>query len=199
MVDQSTCEMESCENQARLCLALVMNKRCERFVELCSEHVSVMFDWWTSQNRPHDRLHHSPGDTCFEIELVIHDRAESKAWIGLCEVDGPRRIHITTGDREGWYLICELRELPTEGYPFTHRALASLILTLGARLQSVVVHDVVPPEDGGGYYARLCIEHQGRTDTVDILMAEALILAVVFNVPIFVSDLVVAQLSCSYS
>lgn len=72
--------------------------------------------------------------------------------------------------------------------PMTHDLLVATITQLGGVISQVVVNDF----HDGTFYARVYVEHQGRTIELDSRSSDAIALAVRADVPIFVAESVMA-------
>ena len=79
----------------------------------------------------------------------------------------------------------------THARPLTHTAMASVITALGGRLISVVIDKFYPGKEIA-YEAKLHIQQMNATLVVDVRTSDAMVLAVVCDVPIFVSKDVLA-------
>ena len=108
--------------------------------------------------------------------------------IELTEVDGDRTFPIVIGLPEAFAINRRLKgiEIPR---PQTHDLLASVIGNLGGELKEIVVTDLVD----GTFFARLVIEQDGESVEIDSRPSDAIALGVAENVPIYVSEEVLAQ------
>ena len=80
----------------------------------------------------------------------------------------------------------------TTSRPLTHRSMASLIEILDGRLEFVTVDRFVSA--GGILEAKLHIDHSNSVRVMDVRISDAVILAVICEVPIFVTSDVLASL-----
>lgn len=132
------------------------------------------------------------GAVGFDIELLLLDeRQERPCQFSLREVGGKRRLDCAIGICEAAALQRELERLATPR-PLTHRAMVSLMAALGGCLERVVV-DRLHPEQRI-YEAKLHIRQATEAAVVDVRVSDAVILAVICEVPLFVSHEVLARL-----
>ena len=108
--------------------------------------------------------------------------------IELSEVDGDRTFPIVIGLPEAFAIERRLKgiEIPR---PQTHDLLASVVSHLGGRLKEIVISDLLD----GTFYAKLIIEQDGQEIEVDSRPSDAIALGVAEDVPIYVSEDVLAQ------
>jgi bifunctional DNase/RNase len=123
--------------------------------------------------------------TCFDIDLVIVAETHH---VYLREVGGRRFFAIVIGIFEA---TCLTRNL--KGYqvprPLTHNALADVIDALGGELQDILISGV----EDNSWFTDLRIRQNGELVLVDMRPSDALILAVIENKPIYVSNEVLAK------
>jgi len=123
-------------------------------------------------------------DRCeVRIELVVCDSREARpSQVVLREVRGARRLGFRIGRFESWLLAWELKREEAPALS-THRAMASALRALGGDLTKVTINDV---SEGETYRAQVDIL-QGRSSVVvEMRPSDALPLAVVCDVPIYV-------------
>ncbi len=120
-----------------------------------------------------------------EVELskiVIRERSPEQ-YIYLQELDGDRTFPIVIGIFEAMAINREIRgEEPQR--PMTHDLLSSIIDTLGARLEEVVVNDLRDDT----FHASLIIHSNGDVMEVDARPSDAIALAVRQKSRIFVAE-----------
>jgi len=129
----------------------------------------------------------------FDIEMVIYDeRRDKPCQFSLREVGGSRRLDCQIGPFEAAALLRELERFVAPR-PLTHRAMVSLMAALGGHLERVVVDRLLPAQHI--YEAKLHIHQATGAVVVDVRISDAVILAVICEVPIFVADEVLARLA----
>ena len=75
--------------------------------------------------------------------------------------------------------------------PLTHDLLASAIDLLGGELQDIYINELREHT----YFAKLRIRHEGELVEVDSRPSDAIALAVTVDVPIFVADDIIDEVS----
>jgi RNA polymerase sigma factor (sigma-70 family) len=108
----------------------------------------------------------------------------------LEDVNDGKRLPIWIGPREAEALVITLEQIPTPR-PMTYSFTANLLTVAGARLREVHVIRIVE----NTYYASAVIEGPGGINTVDARPSDALNLAVVLDVPIYVDQAVFQTLN----
>jgi len=101
----------------------------------------------------------------------------------LKQKDAERYLPIWIGPAEADAIAVRLQEVNVPR-PLTHDLLRSVIDSLGAQVQSVVVNDLA----NDTYYARIVLEVNGRSLEIDSRPSDAIALAVRARVPIYVDD-----------
>jgi bifunctional DNase/RNase len=127
-------------------------------------------------------------DRCaVDTELVICDARDGyPCQIVLREIGGPRHLRFPTGRFEAWMLSWELRRKPAPTLG-THRAMVSAFHALGGELTDVTINDV---SEGEIYHALVHMSQRGSLVVVDMRPSDALVVAVVCNIPVYVESLV---------
>ncbi len=116
--------------------------------------------------------------------------------IELREVGGERVFAIEIGLNEAAAIERRLagREVSR---PQTHELLSSVIDTMGGKTERVVVNDLV--QDGqtgeGTFLARLYVRQNGKLLNIDSRPSDAIALGIATNVPIYVEDHVLDEVS----
>ena len=105
-------------------------------------------------------------------------------YIVLDERDGDRRLVIQVGHAEAFALAANLQGLGWER-PMTYEFTAALVRSLGGRVCEVRMDRIVD----GAYAATVGVEGPRGMALVDARCSDALNLAVVCNVSIFVSEI----------
>ena len=107
----------------------------------------------------------------------------------LYEVDGSRLIPILIGIFEAATLDRSLKgvSLPR---PLTHDAFAASIRLLGGEVQDVIIDRL----ENRVYYTSAAIRYQGGLLLLDLRPSDALVLALLFDCPVFIADRVLDQI-----
>ena len=101
----------------------------------------------------------------------------------LREQDSDRYLPIWIGPAEADAIAVRLQE-QSVARPLTHDLLNNVIGEFGAAVRFVVVNDL----ENDTFFARIHVEHEGRTIEVDSRPSDAIALAVRAGVPIYVSE-----------
>jgi bifunctional DNase/RNase len=101
----------------------------------------------------------------------------------LKQKDAERYLPIWIGPAEADAIAVRLQEVNVPR-PLTHDLLRSVIDSLGAQINSIVVNDLA----NDTYYARLGLDVNGRSLEIDARPSDAIALAVRARVPIYVDD-----------
>ena len=102
--------------------------------------------------------------------------------------DTDRYLPIWIGPSEADSIALKLQHVPVPR-PMTHDLLGSVISTLGATVNHIVVSDL----SNDTFYAKIVIQHNGTTLEVDSRPSDAIALAVRAQAPIYADDEVVAK------
>lgn len=105
----------------------------------------------------------------------------------LREAEGPRRLPIIIGAFEAQAIALEIEGIKPPR-PMTHDLFKDVVDTLGYTITEVTITELRE----GTFYARLSLD-TAVGDEVDSRPSDAIALAVRYNVPIFVSDEVLAE------
>lgn len=106
----------------------------------------------------------------------------------LKEKDSDRFLPIWIGPAEADSIAVQLQEVAV-ARPLTHDLLKSIIGSLNARVESVVVNDLA----NDTFYARIVLEANGQQLEIDSRPSDAIALAVRANVPIYAEESVLER------
>ncbi len=120
------------------------------------------------------------------VESIRVNMANYKRVVMLKEKDSTRYLPIWIGHFEADAIAIPMQQVPVIR-PLTHDLLRSVIDTLGAKLQHVVIHDLADET----FKAWLVLAHEGRSIEVDSRPSDAIALAIRAKVPIFVEEKVI--------
>lgn len=170
-------------------------RRAVELRQFCEFHSKAYFrDHYEDYCSPSRVGHGQPlsvgNGVAFDIDFVFFDELqEPHPWgrchVELLEVGGNRRLGFDIGVNECGALDRELQGYPSPR-PLTHHAMGAAISALGGRLQYVEIDKFSPAEHI--YEAKLRIQQMSEMVTVDTRPSDALVLAVISNVPIVVSS-----------
>ena len=125
-----------------------------------------------------------------ELARILIRETDDTHIVELREVDGERTFPIVIGLTEAAAINRRLMgEQPPR--PQTHELLANVIEQLGYELQRVVINDLKDHT----FYARLMLEKQGEHVEIDSRPSDAIALGVATDVPIYVEEHVLDEVS----
>ncbi len=130
------------------------------------------------------------------VELEVKNVAlvRSEGGVGMMvilkERFGSRHLPIIVGPFEGKAISMALSG-ETFSRPLTHDLLYNVVETLGAKIEKVVINDLVD----GTFYARLILSREGETYSIDARPSDAMVLALKAGAPIFASSTVMDSAS----
>ncbi len=126
------------------------------------------------------------------VEVTVHSVRVSLISqyrvVVLKEIAGNRYLPIWIGAYEADAIALEMQGVEMER-PLTHDLLRSVVETLGAKVNSVLVNDI----RDNTFYARIIFDANGRYAEVDSRPSDAIALAVRAKAPIFVEEEVLEQ------
>lgn len=118
-----------------------------------------------------------------ELTRIIMSENNEQQIIYLKEINGERSFPIVIGLFEATSIDRRVRG-QTAPRPLTHDLLSNTIEMLGGELQDVYISDLRDHT----YFAKLRIKHEGEIVEVDSRPSDAIAVAVTVDVPIYVSD-----------
>ncbi len=121
---------------------------------------------------------------------LVHGEGGVGMMVILKERYGSRHLPIVVGPFEGKAISMALSG-ETFSRPLTHDLLYNVIETLGARIEKVVINDLVD----GTFYARLILNREGEVYSIDARPSDAMALALKAKAPIFASSTVMDSAS----
>ena len=192
---QHKCQFSACERQATSYFARMEGRRVIEASDLCDIHGHLRMEQHQSLSRlGFGTLTNTGNGAAFDIDLVFWDSLQNPPR-GLCQVElaetgGHRHLRFATDFFALSALLSELHHYQS-ARPYTHQAMATLIRALGGSLQYVEIDKFRRGQDSANdiYEAKLHIRREDREGVlVDVRPADALIMAVVFDVPISVSN-----------
>ena len=127
-----------------------------------------------------------------ELTRIIINENNEQQIIFLKEVDGERTFPIVIGIFEATSIDRRVKGLPAPRQ-LTHDLLANTIELLGGELRDIFISELRDHT----YYAKLRIKHDGEVVEVDARPSDAIAVAVTVDVPIYVSDEVLDEVTRS--
>ncbi len=124
-----------------------------------------------------------------ELYKIIIDEKNDEQAIVLREKEGVRQVPISIGFVEASSIQMRIAGVTTPR-PLTHDLLASVIRSLDANVDHLLIDDLVE----GTFVAKLCLkDRDGNPIQVDSRPSDGIALAVRLNIPMFVEEKVFHQ------
>ncbi|MDP9111617.1 MAG: bifunctional nuclease family protein [Candidatus Eremiobacteraeota bacterium] len=117
------------------------------------------------------------------IDLLTHDPL-----VILKDIEGKRVLPILIGPFEATAIALALEGAPVPR-PLTHDLMRTMLETLEARLEQVIIHDIREST----FFAKLMVRTNGDLQEIDARPSDGIALALRMNAPIYVSDNIVLQ------
>lgn len=118
-----------------------------------------------------------------ELSRIIINEASDQQVIVLKEINGSRGFPIVIGIVEIFAIDRRLKGLQPPR-PMTHDLLADVLNSLGAKIEKIVITDLL----NHTFYAKLYISMDGKTVEIDSRPSDAIALSVGAGAPIFVAE-----------
>lgn len=122
------------------------------------------------------------------IESIRMNLMNYQRVVILKEKDSTRYLPIWIGHAEADAIAVRLQEVAV-ARPLTHDLLGTVITTLGATVQSVLVNDL----SNDTFYARIVLDVNGQPMEIDARPSDAIALAVRASVPIYADESVLEK------
>ena len=123
-----------------------------------------------------------------ELSRILINETSDQQIILLKEKHGSRSFPIIIGIVEIFAIDRRIKGIKTPR-PMTHDLLASVIDSLGAKIEKIVINDLREHT----FYARIYLAIEGKVIEVDSRPSDAIALGVASNTPIFVAEHVFDQ------
>jgi bifunctional DNase/RNase len=121
------------------------------------------------------------------IDLLTHDPV-----VILKDADGSHFLPILIGPFEATAIALALEGAPVPR-PLSHDLMRSILESLGAHLEQVVIHDIKEST----FFAKLVVRTNGDLQEIDARPSDGIALALRVQAPIYVSDKIVLEESIS--
>jgi uncharacterized protein len=122
-------------------------------------------------------------ETRVELSRIIINETSDQQVIVLKELDGERTLPIVIGIAEIFAIDRRIKGIKPPR-PMTHELLESIIASLGAKVEKVVVNDLRHHT----FFAKITLTLNGEKKEIDSRPSDAIALAAASNIPIFVAD-----------
>lgn len=117
------------------------------------------------------------------IDLLTHDPV-----VILKDQDGKRFLPILIGPFEATAIALALEGAPVPR-PLTHDLMRTVLESLDARLEQVIIHDIREAT----FFAKLVVRTNGDLQEIDARPSDGIALALRMSAPIYVSDKIVLE------
>lgn len=117
------------------------------------------------------------------IDLLTHDPV-----VILKDLEGKRYLPILIGPFEATSIALAL-EGAVVPRPLSHDLMRTMLETLDAKLEQIVIHDIREST----FFAKLVVRTNGETQEIDARPSDGIALALRMQAPIFVSDKIVLE------
>jgi uncharacterized protein len=125
-----------------------------------------------------------------EISRVVINEMDERQYVYLKETKGSRIFPIVIGFFEARAIDIKLKSVEYPR-PMTHDLLALTIQKMGGKLEKIVVNDL----SEGTFFAKLIVRRDGAEVAIDARPSDALALSVRAEVPVFVEEKVLDQVT----
>ncbi len=127
-------------------------------------------------------------DIEMELSRIIINETSDQQIIVLKELNGDRSFPIVIGIVEIFAIDRRLKGIAPPR-PMTHDLLASVIESLGATIEKIVINDLRHHT----FYAKIYLSLNGRTIEIDSRPSDAIALGTACNTPIYVAEHVLEE------
>jgi bifunctional DNase/RNase len=131
-----------------------------------------------AENAPEYRLMRQMKVDKLGIDLLTHDPV-----VILKDLEGKRYLPILIGPFEATAIALAL-EGTAVPRPLSHDLMRTLLESLSARLEQIIIHDI----KDSTFFAKLIIRTNGEVQEIDARPSDGIALALRMHAPIFVSD-----------
>lgn len=125
-----------------------------------------------------------------ELAKIVIAETNDQQIIVLRERDGERRFPIIIGSNEALAINRRLKDQQTPR-PLTHELLASVVAAMGGEFEKIVVNDLRDHT----FYATIFIRRNGELLEVDARPSDAIALSAGTDIPIFVAEHVLREVT----
>ena len=122
-------------------------------------------------------------DIRVELSRIIINEASDQQIIVLKELDGERTLPIVIGIAEIFAIDRRIKGIKPPR-PMTHELLDSIITSLGAKVEKIVINDLRHHT----FFATITLALNGEKKEIDSRPSDAIALAAASNTPIFVAE-----------
>ena len=141
-----------------------------------------------------DQVGPEPKGVPMELSRIIISELQDQQIIVLQEVDGPRQFPIVIGSPEAVAIDRRLKGI-VHARPLTHDLLATTVEALGGTVSRIEIHNL----QDHTFFARIIIRRRKEAGDdwieVDSRPSDALAIGVATNVPVYVAEHVLSDVS----
>lgn len=124
------------------------------------------------------------------LKRIIISEIHDQQFVELKEVDGIRKFTIVIGIFEATSIDRRVKKIPSPR-PLTHDLLVQIIEEMGGELRDIVISELREHT----YYAKLRVYANGEMIEIDSRPSDAIAVAVTADVPIYVAEEVLQEVS----
>jgi uncharacterized protein len=193
--DRSQCDMPACFNAATVHFTRVDHRIPTEKIRVCGPHAKTVLErYWSDSVVGSGTPRVLPCGVEFDLSFMFLDEdteyGKLPYFICLKEVGGFRRFGYKTGFYECWALESALQP-SSSPYPSTHESLLQIVQSLHGQVDSILIDDFIATEQR--FFSKVQIHLGEELILVNIRPSDAIIFAVVCDVPVFVAPAVVAN------
>jgi bifunctional DNase/RNase len=184
------CATDACDANGDIHFTLVEQQSRVNYRVLCREHAKRFLHALHAEQS--SSRNEDAGPMQAVVEMIVYDETLGLAYIYLRDTHGTKRMRIQTGPHE-WGFVDMLLRAGAIGRPLTHHAFANAISSLGGVITQAIIDDF--DETTQVYFAKLVVSVRDTEAKilVDLRPSDAVALAIVSNVPIMISEVVLAK------
>jgi bifunctional DNase/RNase len=187
------CTRHNCKDSTIAYILEVQQRVCKGEVHLCERHSEEYFNSYDFAKLGEGAPVFSEGAICFDLELVaFYQTVADRYVVYLRECGGTRILSFQTGYCEA---LAILHKLQYPGLPSSHVLMGDVIQGLRANVKDVLVHSVSGHPGQHIFHSQIRLWQDSRPLVIEARISDAVALALVCNVPMFVSEAVLARIS----
>jgi uncharacterized protein len=189
--DENVCNENGTIHLLRVKDRYRIEERC-----VCIKHANLLISQYKALESMKIGIHKEHSQKVqYDIDFIFYDEARpleegGGGWIYLRDIISRKYIAFQTGYCE----LTALRQALTRSLsprPLTYPLIKMIVETLGGKVASVQIDKYVEP--GHVFYANISISIQEKLEIIDSRPSDAIILAVLCDVPIYVHNDIIKQ------
>jgi bifunctional DNase/RNase len=190
-----TCDVVDCEENGTFYVTLAERGTRVGSRVVCKRHQRDSLDSWNDSGtlEPSEVNDYDEKDIPFDLRIVAYDEQVNTSWVYLREINGSRFVIIEVGPFEASAINWQLSGTKNPR-PLTHEAFVNAIRLMGGTMRQVIV-DYYQDKDHT-FHAKVEINTRDGDRVLDVRPSDALLLALVAEVPVLVAQTVL--LNCTW-